>query len=358
MRAPLLFDAHLDLSMNALEWNRDLTQPVSYLRQKEAGMLDKPDRGNATVSLPAMRSGRVGLCTATLIARHATPGHPLPGWDSQTQAWAQTQGQLAWYEAMEAIGEMTQIRTAAQLETHVALWLQSIDTRDLPIGYLLSLEGADSIYRLEQVEQLYQRGLRALGPAHYGPGAYAFGTDSDAPLSSRGKALLAEMARLNIILDVTHLCDTALQEALDLYTGPIWASHHNCRTLVPHNRQLSDDHIKQLLQREAVIGVALDAWMLIPNWKRGQSTPSKTGVSLGHVADHIDHICQLAGHCKQVGIGSDLDGAFGTEQGPSDLDTIADLQKIGAILQKRGYTELDIQHILYINWITFLKKHL
>src|SRR5213075_3073720 len=66
---PLIFDAHLDLAMNALEWNRDLTRTVVELRASEQGMTDKPDRGNGTVSLPEMRRGGVHLCVATLIAR-------------------------------------------------------------------------------------------------------------------------------------------------------------------------------------------------------------------------------------------------------------------------------------------------
>ncbi len=103
----LIFDAHLDLSMNAMEWNRDLTQTVMHIREREKGMNDKPDRGNGTVSLPEMRKGKIGICVATLIARFVKPGSPLPGWNSQEQAWAQTQGQLAWYKTMEDAGEMT-----------------------------------------------------------------------------------------------------------------------------------------------------------------------------------------------------------------------------------------------------------
>src|SRR5436309_8634487 len=117
-----IFDAHLDLSMNALEWNRDLTRPISEIRQREKGLTDKKDRGKGTVSFPEMRRGGIGLCVATQIARCVKPGNPLPGWHSPEQAWAQTQGQLAWYRAMEEAGEMIQIRDAAQLQKHVQLW--------------------------------------------------------------------------------------------------------------------------------------------------------------------------------------------------------------------------------------------
>src|SRR5438094_1395986 len=119
---PLIFDAHLDLAMNAMEWNRDLTRPISELRSGEAGKTDKPDRGHGTVSLPEMRRGGVGICVATLIARvEHNAFSPVAGWRSPAQAWAQTQGQIAWYQAMEEAGEVVQIRNAAGLEKQLAL---------------------------------------------------------------------------------------------------------------------------------------------------------------------------------------------------------------------------------------------
>ncbi len=351
----LIFDAHLDLSMNAMEWNRDLTQTVMHIREREKGMTDKPDRGNGTVSLPEMRKGNIGICVATLIARFVKPGSHLPGWNSQEQAWAQTQGQLAWYKAMEDCGEMKQINDVDALHDHVAQ-LQNNDIDKLPVGYLLSLEGADSIVNMNYLEKAYQNGLRALGPAHYGPGVYAYGTDSEGGLGSKGRELLKEMERLNIILDATHLCDLSFWEALEKFKGHVWASHNNCRALVPHNRQFSDEQIKVLIERGAVIGGAFDAWMLKPNWQRGKSKPKEEGVFISTVIDHIDHVCQLAGNSLHSGIGTDLDGAFGTEQCPADLDTIADLQKIPDILKSRGYSEDDIDNIMYKNWVRFLEK--
>src|SRR5439155_8275865 len=122
----LLFDAHLDLAMNALEWNRDLTRPIDEIRQRENGMTDKPDRGRGTVCLSEMRRGGIGLCVATQIARIAHNAYsPVFGWRSQEQAWAQTQGQLAWYRAMEETGQMTQIKDAEVLKRHLRLWAET-----------------------------------------------------------------------------------------------------------------------------------------------------------------------------------------------------------------------------------------
>ncbi len=349
-----IFDAHLDLSMNALEWNRDLTWTVEDIRKSEFGMTDKPDREKNTVSFDAMRKGKIGICVATQIARYVKKESTLPGWNSPQQAWAQTQGQLAWYKEMERIGEMTSITNLQELNQHIELWEGS--GQNLPIGYILSLEGADSIVTIDHLEKSYESGLRAIGPAHYGPGTYAYGTDSVGGIGIKGKELLKKIKELNLILDATHLCDVSFWETMKVYDGPVWASHNNCRKFVNHNRQYSDEQIKELIDRKAVIGIALDAWMMVPNWVRGKSTPEGMGVSLKQMVDNIDHICQLAGNSLHVGIGTDLDGAFGKEQSPFDLDTIADLQKVPQMLSNRGFNELDINNIMNQNFISFLQR--
>ncbi|MDG2169533.1 MAG: membrane dipeptidase [Opitutales bacterium] len=350
----LLFDAHLDLSMNALEWNRDLRWSVDAIRKSEEGMTDKKDRGNNTVSLHAMRKGNMGLCVATQIARYVRRDNPLPGWHSPEQAWAQTQGQLAWYRAMEEAGEMRQIRNAAELEAHLKAWEEDPETT--PIGYVLSLEGADSMVTLDHVERSYEQGLRAMGPAHYGPGTYAQGTDAEGGIGQVGRDLLKELERLNIILDATHLCDESFREALDHFGGNVWASHSNCRALVPDHRQFTDEQMKELIERSAVIGAALDAWMLVPNWIKRKSTVEELHPRLEHMVDNIDRVCQLAGNSEHAGIGTDLDGGFGTEQSPEDLDTIGDVQKIFPMLEARGYKAEDMENIAWKNWVRFLKR--
>jgi membrane dipeptidase len=351
----LIVDMHLDLAMNAIEWNRDLTRPIEEIREREQRMTDKPDRGRGTVSFGEMRRGRVGLCVATQIARYVAAGNPLPGWHSQDQAWAMTQAQLAWYRAMEERGELVQIADAATLKNHVAKWQNGGDG---PIGYVLSLEGADSFVTLRHLERAYDQGLRAVGPAHYGPGVYAQGTAATGELGPRGRDLLKEMERLGVILDATHLCDDSFRDALDHFNGRVWASHSNCRALVPNGRQFPDDFIRELIRRGAIIGAAFDAWMLVPGWIRGEFTPEKSGVTLQTVVDHIDHVCQLAGNARHSAIGSDLDGAFGREQCPSDVATIADLGKIPAILAGRGYSDEDIEGIMYKNFVRFLSESL
>ncbi|HLU94884.1 MAG TPA: membrane dipeptidase [Membranihabitans sp.] len=354
---PWIFDAHLDLAMNAIDWNRDLRQSVQSIRKRETGMTDHLDRGKGVVSLPALREGRIGVVVATQIARYVAEGSTLPGWNSPPQAWAQTQGQLAWYRAMEAEGEMVQITNFRELEDHILLW-ENQDTPDQekPVGYILSLEGADSIVTLDLLERSYEDGLRALGPAHYGPGRYADGTGMSGPLHESGKKLIRRMDELGMILDVTHFTDEGFDEALELFHGPVWASHHNSRVLVPHQRQLTDDQIKRLIERGSVIGASLDVWMMVSGWVRGSSDPVRDGAPLQRILDHWDHICQIAGNTDHIAIGSDLDGAFGKEQCPHDLETIADLQKFPELLLGRGYSTVDIEKIMHGNWVRFLKK--
>jgi membrane dipeptidase len=349
-------DAHLDLAMNAMEWNRDYRQSIQHIRDREKDLHDKPDRGNNVVCFDELRKGNIGLVVATQIARFVSPDNKLPGWHSPEQAWAQTQAQLAWYKAMEDVNELTPITDLYSLNKHVRQWQEATDNIHLPIGYILSLEGADSLVTLNHLERAYAYGLRAVGPGHYGPGRYAQGTNATGGLGPIGRALLKEMERLNVILDATHLCDESFWEAINNFNGHVWASHNNCRSLVNHNRQFSDDQIKELINRNAVIGAVMDAWMIVPNWTKGVSTPQNMNCTLERLIDHMDHICQLAGNVNHIGIGSDLDGAFGKEQSPVEVETICDLGKIPNLLRKRGYSDGDIEKVMYKNWLSFLQR--
>ena len=99
-----------------------------------------------------------------------------------------------------------------------------------------------------------------------------------------------------------------------------------------------------------------DAWMIVPHWIRGESTPEQMNCNLEKEIDHIDHICKIAGNALHAGIGSDLDGGYGKEQCPYDIETIADLQKIPSLLSNRGYTAEDIENIMHGNWLRFLRR--
>ena len=355
-----LFDAHLDLAWNAVSFNRDLTLSIADLRQREAHMTDLDARGWCTTTLPELRRARVAVCVATLLARSGPDQDPQPDYSrtdldyaNQAIAYAAAHGQLAYYRLLEQQGHLRILRTAGDLDAHWHAWQHDNETL---LGVILSMEGCDPIVTPDQAEAWWHDGLRAAGLTHYGQGHYAYGTGVVGPLSDEGVALLHQFARLGIALDVTHLCDQSMAQALDVFDGLVLASHHNCRALVPGDRQLADAQIKRLIARQAVIGAALDGWMLYPRWERGQTSPEVVG--LDAVADHIDHVCQIAGNTRHSAIGSDLDGGFGADQTPRDLDTIADLQKLAGILTGRGYTDEDIEAIFYGNWLRFFRNAL
>jgi membrane dipeptidase len=355
----LIIDAHLDLAWNALQWNRDLLLSVYTTRTRESSLAEK-GRGQGTVALPELRRGRVALCFATLLAR--STGTPVAHLDypSPAQAFAAARGQLAYYNALEQEGPVRIIDNLTALEQHIAAWelwdgAARVDMDAAPpLGIVISMESADPILRPSDLEAWRRAGVRLIGPAHYGPGRYAGGTGTELGLTPLGLELLAEMERLAIILDMTHLSDQAFWQALERYNGPLLASHNNCRSLVPHQRQFSDTQLQAIIERGGVIGVAFDSWMLRPGWVIGART--NPPARLADVVDNIDHICQLADSSAHVGIGSDLDGGFGREQSPHDLDTIADLQHLHGLLAARGYTDDDIAAILHGNWLGWLRR--
>jgi len=353
----LIFDCHLDLSLNAIQYNRDLRLSVDEMRHLESGMTDLWGRERGTVTFAEMRKAEIGICVATLLAGCMKPAGVGGGWNSPQQAWAMTQAQLAWYEAMQDDGQLRMIRDAEMLDRHLDQWNQDPDAT--PIGFILSLEGADSFRDLSDLHRAHARGLRAVGPAHYGVGRYALGHDRQGPLSAKGGELLHEMDELGMILDVTHLCEETFWDALKRFEGPVWASHHNCRALVDDPRQLSDDQIVALAERDAVIGVAFDVWMVVPDWERGVTNhENRSGCDMAKLANHIDHMSQLLGTTKHIGIGTDLDGGFGTEQTPSDVDTISDVRKLIEILRQRGYSEDDLKGICHGNFLRIVRESL
>ena len=347
----ILIDAHLDLAMNALNWDRNLDLPVYEIREREQGMAQK-GRGRGTTTFPEMRRGEVAITVATVIARTARQNSPASGAACQEISYAKAQGQLAYYRVLESQGKVRMLSDLAGLESHLAEWDEK--GNEAPIGIILSMEGADPIVWPEQVDSWWEDGLRVVSLSHYGVSAYAHGTGTEGGLTELGKPILEAMDRVGMILDLTHLADEAFWEAVDIFKGPVMASHNNCRAMVPGDRQFTDDQLKVIIERGGVIGAALDAWMLYPGWIKGETQPEVVG--LGAVADHIDHVCQLAGNTKHAGIGSDLDGGYGTEQTPRDLDTIADLQKVGELLEKRGYSQADVEGVFYGNWVRLFSE--
>lgn len=374
----LTFDLHLDLAMNAIQYNRDLTLPLSACRASEAGIEGK-SRGHNTVTFPEMRRGHVGLCIATVLARVQRSGSPgaTTGFRTHEIAYAVAQGMLAYYRQLERMGISRLIQTAADLAGAVGTWETALAPSptpqasgptpdagqdrltpgtpepDVPFGFILGTEGADCIVSPSQLSLWWEDGLRVVSLVHYGISKYAHGTGADGPLTADGRDLLQAMDELGAVLDITHQSDVSFWESLERFKGPVLASHQNCRALVPGGRQMDDDQLRALIQRGAVIGAALDNWMLYPEYVRGE-TPN-TVIALETYVDHIDHVCQLAGNARHAAVGSDLDGGYGYEQTPHDLNSIADLQKVPAMLAARGYSDADVADVMSGNVVRFFQ---
>ncbi len=345
----LIFDSHLDLALNGVDWNRDLRMDVHDIRVQERvyGITD-PGRQTGTVSLPELKKAQVHVGVATLLARQELAiSHPF-GWTTPEACYAMCHAHLAYYRAMERSGWVKMLRTKKDLAAHVADCFTKPDK--LPFGFILSMECADGVLDPDNIREWFDNGLRAIGITHYGANRYGGGTRCEVGLAVDALPLLDNIQTLGMALDMTHLSDKAFWQVADRFGGRVLASHQNARKFCDWQRQFSDEQLKYVIERDGVIGVAFDAVMLQPGWVRGQS---KAVVTIERAVENIDHVCQLAGNCKHSGIGSDLDGGYGFEQTPADLNTIADLQKIPELLDKRGYTPADVEAIMHGNWLRF-----
>lgn len=356
MRRRLIFDGHLDLAMNAVFNARHQTEPVVEVRRREAGV-----RQGLTpaVSLPDMRRGGVGLCAASIIVRvrpQAPIDYPDLTYRSAELAYALAQAQLAYYRLLERQGEIAILTTGRQLDDHLARWsLPVIEPAagQPPVGLILMMEGADPIVEPAQLDEWISQGLRCLSLVHTGYGPYAAGcpeVEHDTGLTDLGRCLLECMADKPLALDLTHASPRTMEEALDRFAGRVCATHSNCRALADSVRQFTDSQLRAIVERDGVIGAVCCNGMIR---RTPEGTPPREQVGFEQLAQHIDHVCQLAGDAAHAAIGSDLDGGFGVEQTPREIDTIADLGRLGGFLSDRGYGDADIDAIFCGNWLRF-----
>ena len=356
----LILDAHEDIAYNMLAFGRDYTRPVHETRQREAKTPIPQQNGTCLLGIPEHRQGNVAITFATLFATPAR--RQFAEWDTYLykdadEAHKLYRNQLDLYRRLddENPRDFKLIRSAPDLNLHLSKWQDTEETR--PLGLVTLMEGADAICSPEELEEWWALGLRIIGPAWAGT-RYSGGTGEPGPLPHEGFALLESMAELGFILDLSHMDEAALLEALDIYEGALLASHCNAKALLPQsrsNRHLSDRAIHGIIERDGVIGIVPFNAFLLDDWK---ISDGREQVSLQHVIAQIDHICQLAGDADHVGIGSDFDGGFGLASVPKEIDTIADLQKLAPLLAERGYTEENIASIFGKNFIRHLQHSL
>lgn len=346
----LIFDAHLDLALNAIDWNRDMRLDLEDLRAQERDLrMEDPGRCHSTLTYPELKNAGIGVCLATLLARQEKEINHSFGHTTPEACYAVAHAHLAYYRAMERGGWMKKLTTRTDLDAHVAACHEGLE--QLPLGYILTMEGADPLLTPATIEEFHAEGLRAIGLTHYGANRYGGGTRSEVGLAVDAIELLERIERLGITVDMTHLSDVAFWQVARKFGGRVHASHQNSRRLCNWQRQFTDDQYRFVIERGGVIGIAMDVIMLQPGYVRGISKPE---VTLERAVDNIDLICQLAGNSDNVGIGSDLDGGYGYEQTPADLNRISDLQhRLPDLLRNRGYSNDDLEKIFHRNWVRF-----
>lgn len=340
----VIIDGHEDIAFNSLVLHRD------FLRSAHQNRLLGVDskNGSPTVGLPDLVEGNVRIVFGTVWAPPCLEGvNVQPCYRTPTEAYDMAIQQLEYYKDLASQGHVKLILTRRDLNS-------ALGNRER-IGIVLLMEGADPVLSPENVHDWYARGLRILAPS-WKATRYAGGTQMPGPLTDAGRELMRELEKSQFILDTSHMSDESFFEALNLFPGRVIASHSNCRALVPTDRQLSDEMIRALISRDGVIGAVFYNPFLVNGWTEAGEVKSQ--VTLDHVAQHIRHVCNIAGDALHVAIGSDLDGGFGVEKTPAEIDTVADLDKLASALSSNGFSDEDVGGIMQKNWMRILEKAL
>jgi len=347
---PVIVDAHQDIAWNKVALNRDFFESVPEKRARE-GARPAHGEGSAVVGFPELLAGNVRVIFATLYVAQARPDRTAWGktYTTPQEAHDQAMEQLAYYAVLAADPRVSLITTRGDLA-------RAVSSEAPRVGLVVLMEGADPIIAPEQAQEWYDAGVRIVGPA-WSQTRYSGGTRAPGPLTELGRALMPQLERAGLVLDTSHMAEQSFFDALELFNGPVIASHSNCRVFISTDadRQLSDEMIRAIIARDGVIGAVVYNRFVQEGWDK---TARKDAVALADVVKHIQHICDLAGDARHVGIGTDFDGGFGVESTPREIDTVADLQKLGDTLSAASFGDADVAAILGGNWIRLLRRAL
>ncbi len=362
---PLLIDAHEDIAYSMLTFGRDYRRSAYEIRSSEVGTPHPQNNGDALLGWPEYQRGQVGLVIASLYVtskQFADGPFETQVYRTPADGYRLLRAQYDLYLRIceEAPQKFRLVFDKNHLEETLLPWKTApaaYPDRTNPVGLVLMMEGAESVSSQRELEEWWQLGLRIIAPVWAGS-RYCGGSKVPGRFTKEGFLFLDSMAELGYTLDIAHMSEESAVQALDVYPGVIIASHANARALLkddPDERHLSDSVLRRLFDRDGVIGVMPYNSFLLPGWK---NTDPREQVTLAMLIEHIDHICQLAGDARHVGIGSDFDGGFGRPAVPLEIDTIADLQKIAPLLSDRGYPEEDVEAIFHGNWLRKLTQGL
>jgi membrane dipeptidase len=309
-----IVDAHLDLAFNAVDVGRDLTRSVAELRASE-----RRDAEQVTATLPELRRGGLAVVFGTIFT--APAGKDL--------------GAAVPMSGVGAAGEQDGYSTPEEAEA-------------MGLAQLAVYEGwaRDPIVEPDALESWARRGLRIVGPA-WATTRYSCGTGDPGPLTGLGRELIAAANDLGLAIDLSHLALDAAREAVEL-ADRVAATHVHPHALVPTDRQLPDDVLAAVAARGGVVGITLVNHFLQPDWE-----PGGPAVTIADQwARHAAHIASVTGW-EHVGIGTDLDGGVGLEETPDEIDTVADLHRLGDVVPREWCAG-----VLGGNWLRWLQATL
>jgi len=318
----VIVDAHLDIAWNAISAGRGFTSAPA------PGYL---------ISRSSLAAAGVGLVFATLYTAPARATRAMRTrfvYENEHEAHIMAVAQVNYYRSCG----LELIRTKGELAAYVKGW------RKGKIAAVLLMEGADPLETPSQLGAWTGMGIRIIGPA-WGGTRYSGGTGAPGGLTDLGTQLLKAMRRQRVILDLSHMADQAVADAFALWRGPIMASHSNARAIVPGDRQITDATAAEVARRGGMLGISFYEHHLR---RAGRS-------SLADVVRHTLHLARAAGGPEHVGLGTDLDGGFGSKYAPvSDLSQLKDLP---ARLRKH-FSRAQVDGVMGENWIEYLGRSL
>lgn len=327
-----LVDTHQDIAFHCLEYGRDLVDPGTV---------------ECMIALPWLQSVSVRLICATLFTepRHSD-GVRRYQLHSQYEMYRQ------WFAQHAA--ELWHIKSRSDLARLAVTGPISASGKPVyPIGVILLMEDCGLLASPAEAQTWWERGVRMACVTWNGKNRYASGCFSGgAGFTPLGKELLVEFARLGMILDLSHLSERAVGEALDLYGGPLCSGHTNARAICRNERNLTDSHAKQIADRGGVIGLNLLAPLLIYGWRKGDPQPP-----IAAATQHTAYLADLCGP-QHIGIGADLDGGLTPANTPQGINRIDHLPLLADDLRTRGWNEEMVAGFLGRNWWRFFEHAL
>ncbi|MBX3377316.1 MAG: membrane dipeptidase [Phycisphaeraceae bacterium] len=329
------FDAHLDLAYLAAN-GRDMTRGLN-----DCGGPHPP----AAVTLPAMESGRVRACLATIFTE--ADGADASGYPAGDPTAANAAGlrQLRVYQSWQASGRI------------IPFEHRSVQ-HGIAAGILM--ECADPIRQPDELEWWASQGVVAIGltwarGSRYASGNAAPSCDSPVGLTPLGVELVERMDALGVVHDVSHLSDRALDDVLSRTSRPVIASHSNCRALLDgvSQRHLTDEAIREIGRRGGVIGLNL-----VKNFIRTGLRRNDPGdrPSIEDCLRHVERVCELVGHDRAVGLGSDLDGGMSAHDLPAGINSPEGFERLAEGLSARGWSEERVHAFAWGNWDRFFRR--